>query len=88
MSVDKEYSILCVTEKPLKEYIHVEVVIQYIMGSPGWKLNIIPLHILIVLLHLKCCSTVKGGSHTCSVDVLTRVPSMYKPHSCILCYNE
>ena len=33
MSVDKEYSMLCMTEKPLKEYIHVEVVIQYIMGQ-------------------------------------------------------
>ena len=89
MSVDKEYSILCVTEKPLKEYIHVEVVIQYIMGQSWVEIEHYSVaYFDFVLPHLKCCSTVKGGSHTCSVDVLTRVPSMYKPHSCILCYNE
>ena len=42
--------------------------LKYKCGSPGEKSNIIPLHILIALLHSKCCIFVTGGAHTCCVN--------------------
>ena len=54
------------------------IIVGIICGSPGWKSNIILLHILILLLAcatyfdhitvlqvLKCRTSVKGGAHMC-----------------------